>query len=56
MSPQEVDEFEFRYSAHERPNIQNDVVTLNHKMAGDALIKVSRLDGSAASTLHIAVS
>lgn len=25
----------------ERPNIQNDLVTLNHKMAGDPLIKLS---------------
>ena len=36
----QVDQFQYHYSAHEKPNIQNDLVTLNHKMAGDPLIKV----------------
>lgn len=50
MLPQETDEFEYHYSAHEKPNIQNDVVTLNHKMAGDPLIKVAIAHALAQST------
>eukprot|EP00884_Botryococcus_braunii_P016721 jgi/Botrbrau1/3732/Bobra.0363s0017.2 len=37
----EVDEFQFHYTASERPNISNDTITINHRFAQDHLIKLS---------------
>ena len=30
----EIDEFGVRYTANERPNIQNDTITLNYRTSG----------------------
>ena len=46
----QVDEFEFVYSHEERPKIQNDVVTLHHAMAGDAMVRQSIAHALAQST------
>lgn len=37
----ENDEFQFHYTASERPHIQNDTITINHRFAHDHLIKLS---------------
>jgi uncharacterized Rmd1/YagE family protein len=37
----EVDEFQFQYSATERPNISNDTITISHHFAHDHLTKLS---------------
>lgn len=37
----EVDEFQFHYTASERPNISNDTITINHRFSQDHLIKLS---------------
>jgi uncharacterized Rmd1/YagE family protein len=37
----EVDEFQFHYTASEKPNISNDTITINHRFAHDHLIKLS---------------
>lgn len=37
----ERDEFQFHYTASERPHIQNDMITIHHRFATDHLIKLS---------------
>ena len=37
----EVDEFQFHYTNSERPHIQNDTITINHRFTHDHLIKLS---------------
>lgn len=37
----EIDEFQFHYTASEKPHIQNDTITINHSFANDHLIKLS---------------
>ena len=37
----EKDEFQFHYTASERPHIQNDMITIHHRFAADHLIKLS---------------
>ena len=37
----ERDEFQFHYTASERPHIQNDMITIHHRFANDHLIKLS---------------
>ncbi|KAK9822191.1 hypothetical protein WJX81_000989 [Elliptochloris bilobata] len=37
----EVDEFQVHYTANEKPHIQNDTITINHRFVGDHLIKLS---------------
>ena len=37
----ENDEFQFHYTASERPHIQNDTITINHRFAHDHLLKLS---------------
>ncbi|KAK9814251.1 hypothetical protein WJX72_002986 [[Myrmecia] bisecta] len=37
----EIDEFQFHYTANEKPHIQNDTITINHRLSNDHLIKLS---------------
>ncbi|KAK9796644.1 hypothetical protein WJX73_007435 [Symbiochloris irregularis] len=37
----ERDEFQFHYTANERPHIQNDTITIHHRFSSDHLIKLS---------------
>jgi hypothetical protein len=41
VSELEIDEFQFHYTANERPHIQNDTITISHKLANDHSIKLS---------------
>lgn len=41
VSELEIDEFQFHYTASERPHIQNDTITINHRFANDHIIKLS---------------
>lgn len=47
----EIDEFEFNYSMHEPPHIQNDVITINRSYAGDH--QVSEVRRRHHSTLRV---
>ena len=46
----EVDEFQFHYVANERPHIQNDTITINHRLSNDHRIKLSISHALAQST------
>jgi uncharacterized Rmd1/YagE family protein len=46
----EKDEFSFHYTASEKPHIQNDTFTINYRLAGDHLLKLSISHGLAQST------
>ncbi len=41
VSELEIDEFQFHYTTSERPHIQNDTITINHRFANDHIIKLS---------------
>ncbi|KFM27910.1 Sporulation protein RMD1 [Auxenochlorella protothecoides] len=46
----EVDEFNFHYTVHEKPHIQNDTFTINYRLAKDHLLKLSISHALAQST------
>ena len=46
----EMDEFQFHYVANERPHIQNDTITINHRLSTDHRIKLSISHALAQST------
>lgn len=46
----EKDEFGFHYTATEKPHIQNDTFTINYRLAGDHLLKLSISHALAQST------
>jgi uncharacterized Rmd1/YagE family protein len=46
----ERDEFSFHYTASEKPHIQNDTFTINYRLAGDHLLKLSISHALAQST------
>lgn len=50
VSELEIDEFQFHYTANERPHIQNDTITISHKLANDHSIKLSISHALAQST------
>jgi uncharacterized Rmd1/YagE family protein len=46
----EVDEFQYHYTASERPNISNDTITIDRRFAHDHIIKLSISHGLSQST------
>ena len=46
----EMDEFQFHYVANERPHIQNDTITINHRLSTDHRVKLSISHALAQST------
>lgn len=47
----EIDEFDVRYTANEKMNIQNDTITLNYRLSG--LESISGIPASCADQLHL---
>ena len=50
MNEVEKDEFSFHYTASEKPHIQNDTFTINYRLAGDHVLKLSISHALAQST------
>jgi len=50
VSELEIDEFQFHYTASERPHIQNDTITISNRAATDHTIKLSISHALAQST------
>eukprot|EP00877_Chromochloris_zofingiensis_P008596 jgi/Chrzof1/3990/Cz13g16090.t1 len=46
----EIDQFEFNYSAHEPPSMQNDTITVNRRQAADHQVKLAICHALAQST------
>lgn len=46
----EIDQFQFHYMANEKPHIQNDTITINHRLSNDHRIKLSISHALAQST------
>jgi uncharacterized Rmd1/YagE family protein len=46
----EIDEFAFNYTVSDKPHIQNDTFTINYRLAGDHLLKLSISHALAQST------
>ena len=46
----ELDQFQFHYMANEKPHIQNDTITINHRLSNDHRIKLSISHALAQST------